>query len=276
MARLDNQQITLGDMNPEYQAFVDKFKPKKTTDDCYTPPETFEAIKAWACGRYGIDPATVVRPFWPGGDYETFDYPDGCVVVDNPPFSILTQIIGRYQEAGIRFFLFAPYLTCLNFLSRHDVCSIVCDADITYENGAKVNTSFVTNLEKRYCAMSAPDLAAIIEETEKRRLAEGRKVLPKYKYPPEVLTATMLGYMAKYGIAYAVPKGEAAFIRGLADQREHGKGIFGGGLLLSEKAAAEKAAAEKAAAEKAAATPWRLSESERRIVEALGRRAART
>lgn len=24
--------------NKEYQEFVDKFKPKKTTDDCYTPP----------------------------------------------------------------------------------------------------------------------------------------------------------------------------------------------------------------------------------------------
>lgn len=22
----------------EYETFVDKFKPKKTTDDCYTPP----------------------------------------------------------------------------------------------------------------------------------------------------------------------------------------------------------------------------------------------
>lgn len=22
-----------------YEAFVDKFKPKKTTDDCYTPPQ---------------------------------------------------------------------------------------------------------------------------------------------------------------------------------------------------------------------------------------------
>lgn len=22
----------------EYEAFLDKFKPKKTTDDCYTPP----------------------------------------------------------------------------------------------------------------------------------------------------------------------------------------------------------------------------------------------
>lgn len=33
-----NGQMTLGEINAEYQSFVDKFKPKKTTDDCYTPP----------------------------------------------------------------------------------------------------------------------------------------------------------------------------------------------------------------------------------------------
>lgn len=26
----------------EYEAFVDKFKPKKTTDDCYTPPDVYD------------------------------------------------------------------------------------------------------------------------------------------------------------------------------------------------------------------------------------------
>ena len=41
---------------PEYRAFVDKFKHKKTTDDCYTPPAVYEAIKGWACREYGIDP----------------------------------------------------------------------------------------------------------------------------------------------------------------------------------------------------------------------------
>ena len=30
--------------NAEYEAFVEKFKPKKTTDDCYTPPEVYEAV----------------------------------------------------------------------------------------------------------------------------------------------------------------------------------------------------------------------------------------
>lgn len=24
----------------DYEAFVEKFEPKKTTDDCYTPPES--------------------------------------------------------------------------------------------------------------------------------------------------------------------------------------------------------------------------------------------
>lgn len=31
-----------------YEEFVDKFKPKKTTDDCYTPQIVYEAVKDWA------------------------------------------------------------------------------------------------------------------------------------------------------------------------------------------------------------------------------------
>ena len=58
-----------------YEEFVEKFKPKKTTDDCYTPPLVYEAVKDWACAEYDIDPENIVRPFWPGGDYEKFDTP---------------------------------------------------------------------------------------------------------------------------------------------------------------------------------------------------------
>ena len=47
-------------------------------------------------------------------------------------------------------------------------------------------------------------------------------------------------------------------MRALDAQKDKGKAIYGGGFLLSEKAAAEKAAAEKAAAEKAAAERWSL------------------
>ena len=87
-----NEQLTLFPDNPEYDAFVAKFEPKKSTDDCYTPPLVYEAIKNWACAEYGIDPESIVRPFYPGGDYEHFDYPEGAVVLDNPPFSILSQM----------------------------------------------------------------------------------------------------------------------------------------------------------------------------------------
>lgn len=49
----------------DYDAFVEKFKPKKTTDDCYTPPEVYETIKNWVCKEYDINPEYIVRPFYP-------------------------------------------------------------------------------------------------------------------------------------------------------------------------------------------------------------------
>ena len=103
----------------DYGAFVEKFKPKKTTDDCYTPPAVYETIKYWACREFGIDPSKVVRPFYPGGDYESFDYSGGKVVVDNPPFSILSKICTFYRDNHIPFFLFAPYLTIFSSTSRN-------------------------------------------------------------------------------------------------------------------------------------------------------------
>ena len=71
---------------------------------------------------------TVVRPFYPGGDYESLVYPDNCVVIDNPPFSIVSQIVRFYLKRGIKFFLFAPYLTL--FSADLDCTRIVCGAAI--------------------------------------------------------------------------------------------------------------------------------------------------
>ena len=94
-----------------YEEFTAKFEPKRTTDDCYTPPEVYDCVLRWAHREYGFDLAKVARPFYPGGDYEREDYPEGCTVVDNPPFSILSRIVKHYQERGVCFFLFAPTLT---------------------------------------------------------------------------------------------------------------------------------------------------------------------
>ena len=76
----------------DYDGFVEKFKPKKTTDDCYTPPAVYDAVLQYVREKYNIDDdVPIVRPFYPGGDYENYDYPEGCVVVDNPPFSIFAK-----------------------------------------------------------------------------------------------------------------------------------------------------------------------------------------
>lgn len=89
---------------PEYQAFVEKFKPKKTTDDCYTPELVYDAVADFVANRYGLDRSRFVRPFFPGGDYQKYAYAPDAVVVDNPPFSILSEIVAWYAERGIRFF----------------------------------------------------------------------------------------------------------------------------------------------------------------------------
>ena len=276
MARLDNQ-ITLADVDPEYQGFVDKFKSKKTTDDCYTPPNIYAVVLKWVIDTYGIDPEKIVRPFWPGGDYMNEEYPDGCTVVDNPPFSIIAEIVNNYNAAGIKYFLFAPYLT--NFTTREKASHIITGTAITYENGADVPTAFLTNLDS-YLLRSCPDLAKRIKEANNANIARARKQVPKYKYPHYVVTAADLGYLAKWGIDMRIMAEDCFFIRALEEQKSHGKTIFGSGFLLSEKAAAEKAAAEKAAAEKAAAEKaaaekasakeWKLSESEKRIIASLG------
>ena len=71
-----------------YEAFVEKFKPKLTTDDCYTPAIVYDAVANWVQNEYDLDKYEFCRPFYPGGDYENYNYKNK-IVVDNPPFSIL-------------------------------------------------------------------------------------------------------------------------------------------------------------------------------------------
>lgn len=139
------EQLTLAEASEEYKAFVDKFKLKLTTDDCYTPPNIYETVKEWVFEHYNLDKSTkVIRPFYPGGDYEHAEYPENSIVIDNPPFSILSKIEKCYIARGIRFFLFAPGTACFKPLNGlHFVC---VGGKVTYHNGANVNTSFATNL----------------------------------------------------------------------------------------------------------------------------------
>ena len=240
----------------EYTAFVNKFKPKKTTDDCYTPENVFQVVQDWVVKEYGLDPEKFVRPFWPGGDYEIFDYPDDCVVVDNPPFSILSKICAFYRSHEIRYFLFAPALTALGTAATTGATIIGAGCAITYENGATVNTSFLTNLDKSV-ARSAPDLFKLVTKADNDNRAKSKKEVGNYAYPDEVLTAAMLNKLSVHDTDLKINREDVFFIRSLEEMKAQGKAIFGGGYLLTEKAAAEKAAA----------TRWKLSYSERLIVE---------
>lgn len=51
-----------------YEEFVDKFKAKKITDDCYTPENIYEVVANYVADTYKLDRAKFVRPFYPGGD----------------------------------------------------------------------------------------------------------------------------------------------------------------------------------------------------------------
>lgn len=249
--------------------FVDKFKPKLTTDDCYTPPKIYAAVRDWACAKYGIDPAKIVRPFYPGGDFEAFDYPDDCVVLDNPPFSILSKICGFYLDRKIPFFLFAPSLVAFSGASTvMRMNHIFCDAHIVYENGAEVTTSFVTSFGGDIVAQTAPDLGETLRRLNDEARHAAAKHLPKYEYPAHVLTAAMMQRYAFRGIDFEVRRGECVRVAELDSQKEKKKTIYGGGLLLSDKKAAERAAAERAAAVEV--KQWELSERERDIINHLG------
>lgn len=88
----------------DYEGFIEKFKPKLTTDDCYTPEIVYNAVAGYVAARYGLSRERFVRPFWPGADYKAYPYESGDVVVDNPPFSILTEIQKYYTSRGVKFF----------------------------------------------------------------------------------------------------------------------------------------------------------------------------
>lgn len=277
----------------DYEGFVEKFKPKKTTDDCYTPPEIYDTILEWLGENVDLKGREIKRPFYPGGDYKAEHYPDNCVVVDNPPFSILSKIINFYVASGVKFFLFAPTLTMasakISGRTDIDITYITCGVTVTYANGAIVNTSFVSNLFGDVRVWACHELYQRIKRVNDRCVKEKKVRPPVFDYPGNVTSAAILSRLPKHGVSIKIKKQECRYISALDSQKRVSKGIFGSGFLLSDRAAAEKAAAEKmlekniveekamqekaaaekAAAEKAAAIVWELSEREKRIIKEL-------
>lgn len=252
--------------NETYEEFVEKFKPKKTTDDCYTPEAVYNVVRDYVVEKYDLQGREIVRPFWPGGDYKNFDYPEDCVVIDNPPFSILSQILDFYIEKQIKFFLFAPQLTMMS--SAGSRCNIVITGNqIVYENKAVVATSFATSLGEFKIDVDSALYRRIQDVVE----AENKKMKRlKYDYPAEVLTTNTIQKLAGRGVDLRIREEDCHFIRVLDGQKTMKKTLYGAGFLLSKKATAEKKAAEKKAAEKNKVIVWELSDREKEIIEKLG------
>ena len=251
----------------QYDAFVDKFKPRHTSDDTHTPQNVYEAVLSWCERRYRIDRAKVLRPFFPGGDYANAEYPEGCCVIDNPPFSILSQIVRFYLGRGIPFFIFAPALTCFGHTRNPGCAAIFANGAIRYDNGAEVRTAFLTSLEgPDVLAVSAPDLAVAIERAASSYREAIQRPRQKIALPAALLTGAGMNRLAAHNTPHTVRRSEAVFVRKLDN---YPGGIYGGGFLLSPRAAAERAAAERAAVRKV-----ELSAREREIVRNPGKEIA--
>ena len=211
-----------------YEDFVAKFKRNapKTTDDCYTPQPVYEAVKAWLHPKTSLH--NYVRPFYPGGDYRNFDYSEsGTIVLDNPPFSIITEIVDFYIERDVPFFLFCNGLTTFSLLRKGRdkfLTAILTDTSIIYENGARVNTCFITNLplSESNSIILAGDL------TEHIKSAQGQKKIVKKKHESNKKNA---GELLKY-----IPRGQDISIRydGVLRKDANGVEIFGCGVGLSD------------------------------------------
>lgn len=255
----------------EYDEFVEKFKPKLTTDDCYTPPLVYDAVADWVAKEYNLERAQFLRPFKPGGDYQAEKYGMFDVVVDNPPFSILQDICKWYMERGILFFLFAPHLTAISTL--RGVSVVVTNNEIVYHNGARVRTAFRTNLDPSAMRTST-ELAAAIDAAMTETLAETKKKFPKYDFPDEVLTVSRLAHCVKYGVDVSFSWEEAEQVRSLDSMKSQGKALFGSGYLLSDDArdrlqAAREQAAREQARRDTSGFVWTISDRERAIIARL-------
>lgn len=184
-----------------YEEFVAKFKKNapKTTDDCYTPQPVYEVVKEYALKLAGLteETCTPVRPFYPGGDYRNYDYPSDAYVIDNPPFSILSEIRQFYIEKGIKYFLFAQYKMLFGNMNTCKDTLIAVEAPITYQNGVKVHTAFVTNVpDPEIIIMTAPELHTAIRRTIARTHGNRNNVLSvKNEYPRNLFCFQKLNYV---------------------------------------------------------------------------------
>lgn len=243
----------------DYDKFLSKFRKQKTTDDCYTPEPVYRAVVDFV-RRHAVVRGEIVRPFYPGGDFENYVYPDTCTVIDNPPFSIISRIVRFYHHHNVPYFLFAPALTLFSVAKEVPKTHIVCGATIRYDNGAKIPTSFVSNMFGNTCIWVCSELYRMLNTSN-------TKPINKFVFDKHIVTSATLIKLIKNGANIKIDRKQVYPIRRLEALDALGTTLFGEGFLLSDSAVAEIAGAEKNNGIIIA-----LSEKERKIVDELNRK----
>ena len=276
----------VGSQNPiifrDYESYVAKFQDNgpKTTDDTYTPRDVYEAVLRYVGEVYDLSDKVILRPFYPGGDYENAEYPENGVVIDNPPFSLFVPIVEFYTARDIPFFIFGSGLTITNCCRC--CTSVIISETITFDNGAKIKCNFASNLFGDTMIMTAPKLDEYIRACPSQ---DNRKQLAQIGYPEQVLSCSQMQAICRGGIEFSVKRSECEIIRRLdrLNSNAHKGGLFGYHFMLNSAKTAEKIqartasrlASEKAKEEAALKNTdfIELSDRERKIIEKLDRAA---
>lgn len=207
----------------EYFEWLRKFERKHTTDECYTPPAVYEEIKEYVVKFFGLEGKTIERPFYPNGDYKKAaeSYDENTVVIDNPPFSIGSEIIRTYQALGVRYFLFTQMKTALHHIDK-GVSVWFMPHNIIYDRGIRVCTAFLTNLEKEQCIRTVPNLI--------KPQSNGKK--SKNSYPENLYIASHFCSMSRAGAVLMIPISPEMSRRTYVDKNRGKVQIYGGAVEL--------------------------------------------
>ena len=252
----------------DYESFLAKFADNpKTTDDCFTPKDVYEAVVRYVGTVVDLSDKVILRPFFPGGDYENAEYPENGIVIDNPPFSMFLPIVKFFTARRIPFFLFGPGMTIV-WASKY--CTVLCiNNNIVFENGASVACNFASNLFGDIVAMTAPMLSDFIAACKSQNTKQKQS---QYVYPDNMLCVSELQAICKGGVDFAVSRDETHMIDKM-DLHPKKCNIFGTRFLVSDDVVRRKQEAlELSKEEQAKAGTFvqiELSEREKRIVERL-------
>lgn len=210
----------------DYESYVAKFQAnEKTTDDTYTPPDVYDAVLNYVKSIYDMTDKVVLRPFYPGGDYEHAEYPENGVVVDNPPFSLYSKICKFYSMHKIPFFIFGPGMTIFNCT---DYCTaVVIGCDIRFENGANVRCNFATNLLGDTMVTTACELTKAIKACPSQPQKVG---LNNYAYPDELISVSYFQTIARGDADVQIRRSEGRLMKSV----ENAGKLFGNRILVGK------------------------------------------